>query len=218
MRLNVYDMDGTIVDSTAAIRQCQIEGLQRATGKDLSNLEKMLKENGLKGALQQLNINQDAFFNVHYKTFDPYDSVRNGKMNVFEDMMQSIKQSPYACLISNSIVDATQRKLDASGLGGHFKHIFAEVEKSKAKPQPYMANQLVNAMKDKGTLGGVEDLVNVGDMPVDMEFGMVLHDVLSSALGKNVPFRNYLIDRGCKYETAPKGSEILRPRSGIYEF
>jgi len=31
MQLNVYDMDGTIVDSTAAIRQCHAEELYLAT-------------------------------------------------------------------------------------------------------------------------------------------------------------------------------------------
>ena len=44
MQLNVYDMDGTIVDSTAAIRQCHAEELYLATWKDIQELESMISK------------------------------------------------------------------------------------------------------------------------------------------------------------------------------
>lgn len=216
MQLNVYDMDGTMVDSTAALRQCQAEGMYRATGRDLSELESILAEKGLKGALAYLNIDQDTFFRTHYKTFDPYEAAKKGMMNVFADASNDLDivdrmGCAETCLISNSTIDATLRKLDAVNLKDRFNYVFAEVEKDKAKPTPYMANQLRDRLVDDGKLQSVKSLLTYGDQPIDMEFGEVLHEVLSSAKGKDIAYRNHLIDRDNKFSGMSSGSLLVVP-------
>jgi phosphoglycolate phosphatase-like HAD superfamily hydrolase len=221
MQLNVYDMDGTIVDSTAALRQCQIEGMYRATGQDASQLELLLKDKGLKGALAHLNIDQDTFFKTHYKTFDPFAAAKDGRMKVFEDAWKALEFTYYCngemqtdymrdCLISNSTVEATLKKLDAVHISDRFNFVFAEVEKDKAKPTSYMAIQLRDKLIDEKKLNDVSYLVNIGDMPVDMEFGDVLYDTLATASKNKIAFQNYLIDRAGSYTgTLPKSAKII---------
>jgi phosphoglycolate phosphatase-like HAD superfamily hydrolase len=241
MQLNVYDMDGTIIDSTNAIKQCQIEGLYRATGNDVSQLEQLLKEKGLKGALSHLDIDQDIFYKVHYKTFDPFEAAKNGNMKVFDDVKEYFQKTcedrddyknllleyleypddstfkelyrNYGiinCLISNSSIDATWKKLMAVGANENFDLVYAEFEKDKAKPTSYMANALLNRLKNfpvgqynYHVLDDIGHLTNVGDNLVDIDFGKVLYDLLASNMEHKPTFNNYLVDRDGRFNPMP---------------
>jgi len=232
MKLNVYDMDGTIVDSTKALRECQLDGLERAMKAIITdpvpNILKredyafLIDKHGLKGALQQLNVDQDEFFKVHYHTFDPVIAAKEGRMSVFDDATDTFYRTmriPFNldALISNSTKPATMKKLSAVGLENTFQYVLAEVEKAKAKPTPYMANQLVDSLREDNHLDSIRSLMNVGDMPVDMEFGFVMHDVLSTAAGRNIPFRNYLVNRtGAVYDSLHKDVQQISAMTDIY--
>ena len=213
--LNIYDMDGTLVDSTAALRACQIEGLHRATGKDMSELEEIIKSKGLKVALQQYDIDQDTFFKHHYKTFDPFKAVQEGKMKVFDDAYSDINWKlhfggEWMYVVSNSEIKATHKKLKATGIDGYFEGVLAEYEKSKSKPTAYMAMLLSEKLKRIGDLRYISSIDNFGDNPADMEFGDVLYETLSRAKGEEITLNNYFVDRGQQYSgTLPKSAKLI---------
>lgn len=215
--LQNFDMDGTIIDSGAAIKACQIDGLVKATGKDYSSIEKELATNNLNAVLKNYNINKDVFFKEYYNTFDPFEAVKNGQVKVFDDANIIKQNSLYLIksLISNSSSEATNSKLEACNIKDAFNYVFAEYSNSKAKPTPYMAKQLVEKLKEDNTLNGIATVHNIGDQLVDMEFGEVLNEEISSALRLKPEFKNYLIDREGKYDYN-KNIILINSLSEIY--
>jgi len=133
MAIRIYDVDGTLIDSTRAVRKCQVDGLVRATEKDASKLEALLEERGLKGALQDLKIDPDDFFKKYYKTFDVYEAKKKGEIVVFPDAQEALQSDDLRLnfAISNSEIGATRRKLDTFDISKYFINVFAEFEKEK---------------------------------------------------------------------------------------
>ena len=93
--------------------------------------------------------------------------------------------------------------------------MFAEYSNSKVKPTPYMAKQLVEKLKEDNILNSIITIHNIGDQLVDMEFGEVLKEEISSALRFKPEFKNYLIDREGKYGYN-KNTILINSLSEIY--
>jgi phosphoglycolate phosphatase-like HAD superfamily hydrolase len=220
-------MDNTLIDSKDAIKQCQVKGLYRATGKDMHQLERLLEEKGIIRTLSYLGIDQDTFYKTHYKTFDPYEALKKGEIKVFDDVRKFFDKGTYFdlyasgkcpsdkrpfsvdAIVSNSSAAATREKLDALDIRDKFNYIFAEFEKDKAKPTPYMAKQVLERLKDERSLNTIRKIINVGDKVEDIEFGNVLYDMLATEMGRKPSFNNYLIDRKGAYEPM-RGVQIIK--------
>ncbi len=211
-------MDGTIIDSGAAVKSCQIDGLVKATGKDYSSIEKELSRSNLNSMLKNYEINKDVFFKEYYTTFDPFEAVKNGQIKVFDDANMIKQNSLYLIksLISNSSSEATNSKLEACNIKDAFNYVFAEYSNSKAKPTPYMAKQLVEKLKEDNKLKEIITIHNIGDQLLDMEFGETLNEEISSALRLKPEFKNYLINREGKYGYS-KNVILINSLSEIYK-
>lgn len=216
--LQNFDMDGTIIDSTNAVKVCQIDGLVKATGKEYSQIEKELSNSNLDTLLKKYDINKDVFFKDYYSTFDSYEAIKNGQIKVFDDANILKNNSIYLIksLISNSSKNATNQKLDACNISDYFNYVFAEHESSKAKPTPYMAKQLVEKLKDDNLLKNITGIQNIGDQLVDMEFGEVLKEEISSSLIKKPEFNNYLLNRNGLY-TPTKNIILINSINDLYK-
>ncbi|MGV8150382.1 MAG: HAD family hydrolase [Candidatus Woesearchaeota archaeon] len=210
-RLQNFDLDGTIIDSANAVKDCQISGLVKATSKDYGTINKELSKSNLNSMLKKYNIDKNIFFSEYYKTFNPFEAKEKGYVKLFDDAnivrLHNLNSGMINSLVSNSSLNATNQKLEAFDIGRFFNYVFAEFESSKAKPNSYMAKQLVEKLKDDGLLDDIVVVNNFGDQLVDMEFGEVLNEEISSSLAKKPQFNNYLLNRDGLY--VPKDNIIL---------
>src|SRR3989338_7091073 len=194
--LYVFDADGTVIDSQRAVVQSQIESLVKATGEQYSKLERELSYFGLNNVLNARGIGKDYFFNKIHKTFDPFEKAKNGSIRIFPDAIEVLpKLDGTKALISNSSIEATEKKIKALDFGSYMNYVFAEFESGKAKPSPYMAEKLAYEMKKDGIFEPNMRILNIGDAETDMLFG----DSLSKAFPQ-YEVTNFLVDRCGKYK------------------
>lgn len=186
--LYIFDLDNTLIDTKDAILDCQAKGLSKATSESISDLEKELRDTSLDRALKKRKIDKDRFFKEQYKTFDPYETAKNKKIRVFDDV-ELEKFEGTRAVISNSSQEAAFNKLDALGLIRHIDHLLAEYQKGKVKPSAYMAEMLAKKIEKEPVL-----IFNIGDDERDMEFGKSVAEVFSACRTINI-----LIDREQNY-------------------
>lgn len=202
--IQFYDLDGTLIDSMAAIFECQLDGLVSAIGKPRSELEGKLKQSKLEAVLSENGVSLDQFYKEHYKTFDPLEAKKKGNLYVFPDAKEALEQylERTKVIISNSSLEATQKKLEATGIADRFDYVFAEFERDKSKPSAYMGERAIEALNSVGKLSGNPRLVLVGDDERDIKFGEALKSVYSNLV-------NLLLDRTSSYRGSAKPDAVI---------
>lgn len=197
MRIIIFDLDGTIFQSEEVIQKAQAFAILRNLiktanfslfsklfkskktysekkefiEKEILNFEDELKENELIYVLDKLEISLNDFFKIYYK--NPWNNIKKGKLEVYPDalaLFKKLNSKDIKIAITNSGKNATQAKLEATGLEHFFDYVDVAYTKEEGKPNTYMFKNVLSFLKSRNLLLENQGIIFVGDQENDILF------------------------------------------------
>ena len=205
----ITDIDGTYLDTNKATRYQQVKALAKISGKNTTEINNIIEEEGLVKAVNKY-MSLDEFFKNHYETFDPIKAAENGSMKVFPDAIEFTKSGIPTIAISNSTQEATENKLKALKIINEFIAIYAEIDSQKSKPNIYLAEKAIKDLETEGWYNPKQTIVHVGDQEYDIQFGNNIKTIHHNTI-------NILIEREKPYRGTTKPDIAIKSFSEIYK-
>lgn len=168
--LLLFDLDGTLVDSRESIRQSMRltleklgvpgtpESRDRLNGKPLGEA---LKLAGVKDVNEAVEVYRSYYFDLQEKIEKLYPGVK--------DMLHSLYDRAEMAIVTNKGPRGTENALVNNGIKGYFSHVFCD-NGGPVKPDPALLDVIMEKYAHEGKFYRKEDILMVGDSPVDIEF------------------------------------------------
>jgi HAD superfamily hydrolase (TIGR01549 family) len=227
MNIIIFDLDGTVFQSEEVIHNAQAFAILRNLIKTknkgflsifsssfkektiysekkaflLENSERLkenLTEEELKSILDKLEININDFFKIYYK--NPWSNLQKGELKTYSDALELFKKldkHDIKIAISNSGKNATQAKLESTGLENFFDYVDVTYTKEEGKPSTHMFKKVLAFLKSKDMIPENSKIIFVGDQENDLLFAENSREIYPN-------IENVLIKRkGSKVKSKP---------------
>lgn len=169
-KLIIFDLDGTLVDSKAAIMAAM-----RDMARDMGLSDDAFARQNINIGLPMSDILRElgiadieaarAVYRSYYRTYIHMEHVFPG----IRDLLEKLSGNAALAIATNKAYAGSLRTLDNAGIGNYFDFI-ASLDHGAAKPDPDAFTRICAYYRDRGETYSPGDCLMVGDSPIDAEF------------------------------------------------
>ncbi len=171
--LNLFDLDGTLIDSHEAICRALNDTLTHF-GSEILPYEKSKKFIGLSFApiLQNLGVNagteeiMEVYRGYYFNYAEKYQCLFKG----IPELLELLKKRVLLSIITNKGRRGTEMTLKSLGIIDYFNHIITEDDVKMLKPSIAPYDKVIDLYRHEGINLDKDDCLMIGDSPVDCEF------------------------------------------------
>lgn len=170
--LNIFDLDGTLIDSHEAICRAmndtalefglpeqEYEKLKRMIGMPL---DEMLKFTGV----SDIKKGFETYRRYYFQYIEKYQRIYPG----IKKLLDRLQNSVLLAIATNKSRIGTLKSLEAAGINGYFDFMVTESELKHLKPHTESLKRILSFYKSEGKFLELEDILMIGDSPIDIEF------------------------------------------------
>ncbi len=154
--LNIFDLDGTLVDSHVAISMA-MNGVLREIGlpeQDTQTLKRMIGrpiEDMMKACgIENIKKGIEIYRSYYFQYIKDYQKVFPG----IKDILDSLKNKVLLAVATNKSRPGTLLSLEGAGLAGYFDIIVTESEIKHLKPDPDSFGRIIKFFRSEGKIPG----------------------------------------------------------------
>lgn len=170
--LNIFDLDGTLIDSHEAICKAMNDMLKQY-GLPLKKYEELKKMIGipLEDMFKAIDIRDikkgfEDYRHYYFQYIEKYQRIYDG----IKELLDSLHNRVLLAIATNKGRNGTIKSLKAGVLEGYFDYIVTEHELDHLKPHTEPFEKIIDFYKSEGKFLEKEDVLMIGDSPVDIEF------------------------------------------------
>ncbi len=172
--LNIFDLDGTLLDSREAIFK-SINDTLIYFGKDPHDYEiseKFIGLESLNSTLQKFGIqdNEEKILQIYRQYYFEYISKYQKLFNGIRDLLNSLKNKLLLAIATNKGQKGTLLSLQAAEIENYFDCIITEQDVKNIKPHRESFDKIIAYYKHEGKNLDPGDVLMIGDSPVDGDF------------------------------------------------
>lgn len=170
--LNIFDLDGTLIDSHLAICMA-LNDVLKAFGlpqKDMAVLKKTIGI-PLDTTFEMIGV-QDTkkAFNMYKDYYFPYIEKFQFSIKGMKETLDELKNNVLMTIATNKGRNGTLISLKAADLDGYFEFMTTENELKNLKPHPESFEKTLAYFHSQGKMIEKRDVLMIGDSPVDIDF------------------------------------------------
>ena len=170
--LNIFDLDGTLIDSHMAICMA-LNDVLKAFGMPPQDINELKKTIGipLNTTFDMIGI-QDTkkAFNMYRDFYFPYIEKFQFTIKGMKEALVELKRFMPLTIATNKGRMGTLISLKAADLDGYFEFMTTENELKNLKPHPESFEKTLEYFLGQGKRIEKEDVLMIGDSPVDIDF------------------------------------------------
>jgi len=172
--LNIFDLDGTLVDSEQAICKAFNDTLLHFGKQPIADsvCKKYIGYIPFPEAIKNLGVDKnekdimETYRYYYFQYAEKYQKLFDG----IKEMLEELKGKILISLVTNKGRDGTKITLQAIGIEGFFDYIVTENDVKSIKPHREPYDKIIELYKKEGKSLVPEDILMIGDSPLDIDF------------------------------------------------